>query len=284
MKSTRMSVNKSRKRERSWKGKKYIFLILLMGIMLWTSACGSRSKAVSVDLKEIEERGYVVMGLDDTFAPMGFRNNAGELVGFDIDLAKEVFSRVGIEVRFQQIEWSMKETELNSGNIDLIWNGYSISDERKEKVDFTKPYLENKQIIVTLADTKIETRADLKGKKVAVQNGSTAYDAVMAYPDLVAEFSGGEPVLFDTNNEAFMDLEAGRTEAVVADEVLSRYYLKGRGEEKFKVAKEDFGDEEYGIGVRKTSKELLKVVDDTLDEMRADGTYDKIYGEWFSQN
>ena len=197
MKSTRMSVNKSRKRERSWKGKKYIFLILLMGIMLWTSACGSRSKAVSVDLKEIEERGYVVMGLDDTFAPMGFRNNAGELVGFDIDLAKEVFSRVGIEVRFQQIEWSMKETELNGGNIDLIWNGYSISDERKEKVDFTKPYLENKQIIVTLADTEIETRADLKGKKVAVQNGSTAYDAVMAYPDLVAEFSGGEPVLFD---------------------------------------------------------------------------------------
>lgn len=263
---------------------KYCVLAILLATMLGLSACAKAEVSSGPSLDEIKERGYVVMGLDDTFAPMGFRDSNGEVVGFDADLAKEVFKRAGIEVKFQAIDWAMKETELNSGNIDLIWNGYSISDERKEKVAFTKPYLENSQIIITLADSPIEAMDDLKGKKVAVQSGSTALDAVMNYPDLVAEFDGGEPILFDTNNEAFMDLEAGRTEAVVADEVLSRYYIKQRGQEKYKVLEEDFGDEEYGIGIRKTDKELLKLVDSTLDEMRTDGVYDEIYGRWFSKN
>lgn len=178
----------------------------------------------------------------------------------------------------------MKETELNAGNIDLIWNGYSISDERREKVAFTKPYLENSQIIITLADSDIEKREDLKGKNVAAQSGSTAVDAIMNYPELVAEFNGGEPTLFETNDQAFMDLEAGRSDAVVADEVLARYYIKQRGEEKYKVLEEDFGKEEYGIGIRKLDTELLKLVDDTLDEIREDGTYDEIYSKWFSNN
>ena len=253
-----------------------VFAILLVGVLA-LSACGKSNISSEVSLDAIKERGYIVMGLDDTFAPMGFRDNKGELVGFDIDLAKEVFKRADIEVRFQPIDWAMKEAELNSGNIDLIWNGYSISDERKEKVAFTKPYLENNQIIITLADSEIETREDLKGKNVAIQNGSTAYDAVVAYGDLVQEFNDGEPILFDTNNEAFMDVEAGRSDAVVADEVLSRYYIKQKSEEKYKVLEDDFGKEEYGIGIRKTDKDLLKLVDDTLNEMRADGTYDEKY-------
>lgn len=280
MKFEKRNVNKKSGISQGFK--KYSVLIMVLVSILALSACG-KSNTATMDLEQIKERGYIVMGLDDTFAPMGFRDTSGELVGFDVDLAKEVFKRAGIEVRFQPIQWSMKETELNSGNIDLIWNGYSINDERKAKVAFTKPYLENNQIIITLSDSEIETREDLKGKNISVQNGSTAYDAVMVYADLVKAFNGGEPTLFDTNNEAFMDLEAGRTDAVVADEVLSRYYIKQKGEEKYKVLEDDFGKEEYGIGIRKTSTDLLKLVNETFDEMRADGAYDEIYSKWFGQ-
>lgn len=264
--------------------KKYSFISMMLVVMLILSACGSSNATVSTDLDGIKQRGYIVMGLDDTFAPMGFRDDSGELVGFDVDLAKEVFDRAGLEVEFQPIDWSMKETELNTGNIDLIWNGYSITEERKEKVAFTQPYLENKQITITLANSDIKTKEDLKSKKVAVQNGSSTLDAIMKYPDIVSEFDGGEPILFDTNNEAFMDLEAKRSEAVVADEVLARYYVKQRGAEKYKVLEDDFGKEEYGIGVRKSDTELLKLINDILDEMKADGSYDEVYSKWFSES
>ncbi|HHY42839.1 MAG TPA: amino acid ABC transporter substrate-binding protein [Thermoanaerobacterales bacterium] len=237
---------------------------------------------VEDSFEKIKEKGQVIMGLDDTFAPMGFRDENNEIVGFDVDLAKEVFKRNNLELILQPIDWTMKEAELNSGNIDMIWNGYTITAERMEKVAFSKPYLKNRQIIITLADSDINSKADLEGKKVAAQAGSTAVDAMYTEPDIVAAFDGGEPILFDTNNEAFMDLEAGRSDAVVADEILARYYIKQRGPEKYKILDEDFGEEEYGIGFRKQDKKLLEMVDNTLDEMRKDGTFDSIYNKWFA--
>jgi polar amino acid transport system substrate-binding protein len=178
----------------------------------------------------------------------------------------------------------MKETELNTGNIDLIWNGYTITEERKEKVAFTKPYLENKQIIITLADSNINSKSDLAGKVVAAQNGSSSLDAINNEPEVATTFRDGAPVLFDTNNEALMDLEAKRTEAVVADEILARYYIAERGQEKYKVLSEDFGKEEYGIGIRKDDTELLEKVEKAMDDMRKDGTFAKISEEWFGEN
>jgi polar amino acid transport system substrate-binding protein len=176
----------------------------------------------------------------------------------------------------------MKETELNGKNIDFIWNGYTITEERKEKVAFSKPYLENSQIIVTLAESPVKTKADLKGKVVAVQAESSALDAVNAEPDFVKTLK--DLVEFSTNNEAFNDLEAKRSDALVVDEVLARYYMKQKGQEKYKVLDEDFGDEEYGVGLRKEDTELLKKLDAALDEMKKDGTYEKIYAKWFSEN
>ena len=239
-----------------------IWALVLMLALFSLGGCGNSdvdegdngkdaAKQTTDAYDQIVGRGYIIMGLDDTFAPMGFRDEKNEIVGFDVDLAKEVFARLDLEVRFQPIDWTMKESELNSGNIDVIWNAYTITDERKEKVAFTKPYMQNKQVVVTLADSKISTKADLAGKVVAIQNQSSAIDAVNTEPELVASFKGGEPVLFDTNNECFMDLEAGRSDALVADEVLVRYYLKLRGPENYKVLEEDFGEEDYGIGVKR---------------------------------
>lgn len=223
----------------------------------------------------------LVIGVDDTFAPMGFRDEKGELVGFDIDLANELLGRIGYTAQFQVIDWSMKETELENGNIDLIWNGYTITETRKEKVNFTQPYLDNRQIVVTMADSPIASKADLEGKTVAVQKESSAYDAVMA--DAVsALIKGAEPIQFDTNTDAFMDLEAGRSDAVVVDEVLARYYIKLRGAEQYKILTEDFGSEQYGIGVRKADTELLSQIDTALTEMIQDGSFDEIKGRWFS--
>ena len=254
--------------------KKIKLAVLLILTAILAVGCAAQSSQ-----PETEE---LIMGLDDTFAPMGFRDEKGELVGFDVDLANEVAERIGVTIKFQPIDWSMKETELNAGNIDLIWNGYTITAERQEKVAFTKPYLENSQIIVTLAGSDINTKADLAGKNVAVQAESSALDAINSEPEVAESF--GELVEFSTNNEAFSDLESGRTDALVVDEVNARYFMKQVGEEKYKVLDEDFGDEEYGIGLRKEDTELLKKINDAMDEMKKDGTYDAIYAKWFSEN
>lgn len=255
--------------------KKLTALFISFILMFSLSACSSQQSSQAEDNK-------LIIGVDDTFAPMGFRDDSGNLVGFDIELSQELLSKLGYEAEYQVIDWSMKEAELENGNIDLIWNGYSITDARKEKVNFTQSYLDNKQIIVVMADSDISSKADLAGKTVAVQKESSAYEAVMA-DSIASSLNGGEPVQFDTNNDAFMDLEAGRSDALVADEVFAKYYIKLRGSENYKVLSEDFGSEEYGIGVRKSDTELLKQIDDMLTQMKEDGSFDKIKSNWFAE-
>ncbi|GGI17583.1 amino acid ABC transporter substrate-binding protein [Gottfriedia solisilvae] len=251
---------------------KYITaIILLMISILIVSGCG----------KEKRNANEVVLGLDDTFVPMGFKDDQGKFVGFDIDLAKEVFKRENMKVTFQPIDWSMKETELISGNIDTIWNGYSITDERKKKVNFSKAYLSNRQVIITLANSSIQSKSDLKNQIVGIQEGSSSLEAVNKEKDLVDSFKDGKPVLYENNNQALMDLEAKRVDAVVADETLARYYMNKRGESKYKILEDNFGEEDYGIGVRKDDKELLNKINKQIDAMKKDGTYDKIYQKWF---
>lgn len=259
-------------------------LFLLIFSLVIFSGCSKKVLKNEDDFSKLKDKGHVVVGLDDTFAPMGFKNDKGEIVGFDVDLAKEAFKRIGIQVKFQPIDWSMKEQELNSGNIDLIWNGYTMTDERKQKVAFTKPYLEDKQIIITLANSNIQSKKDLKDKKIATQNGSSSIDAINKEPEVVKALKGEKPVLFDTNDEAFMDLEAGRVDAVVADEILSRYYMNGKGLEKYKVLQDNFGVEQFSVGIRKSDSELLKKVDDELENMKKDGTAGEISKKWFGEN
>ena len=282
--------------------KKYLKALTLLALLLMTFAlmagCSAKEEATTNeaadnsneaevtlnDYEKIRERGYIVLGLDDTFAPMGFRDSNEELVGFDVDLAKEVFARLDLELRFQPIDWSMKETELNSGNIDMIWNGYTITDERIEKVLFSKPYIKNRQIIVTRKDSGLTTKADLEGKYVAAQSESSSVDAINKDADFVAIIMDNAPITFDTNNEAFLDLEAKRVDAVVADEILAMYYLSQKGADDYYVLAEDLGKEEYGLGFRKTSQELVDAVDEALDSMREDGVMGEISKKWFSED
>ena len=261
-------------------------VVAIMGISM--IGCGSTSKSGSASLKENTEstldKDELVIGLDDTFVPMGFKDESGELCGFDVELAKAVGEKLNKKIKFQAIDWSMKETELSGGNIDLIWNGYSINDERKEKVEFSKAYLNNTQIIVTLADSNINSKVDLKGKKVGAQNQSTAVDAVEAEKNVMDTFDGGKLVTFEDNNQALMDLEAGRLDAIVVDEILARYYIKQRGEEKYKILTENFGDEQYGVGIRKGDTKFVEAFNKALDEVIADGTAGEISKKWFDED
>ncbi len=263
-----------------------LLLISMVIVMITLNLTGCTKAVAGSDAASNEAKGKVdfIVGFDDTFVPMGFKDENGEVVGFDVELAREVGKRIGLEVKFQPIDWTMKETELNAGNIDAIWNGYTITEERKEKVTFAKPYLENRQVIITLSGSGIKTKADLAGKKVAAQNGSSSVDAVSKEVDVLKSLKGSALILFETNNEALMDLEAGRSDAVVADEILARYYMKERGTEKYNVLEEDFGKEEYGIGFRKTDAELIKQIDEVLDAMREDGTCAEISKKWFGEN
>ena len=223
----------------------------------------------------------IVIGLDDHFPPMGFRDEKNEIVGFDIDLAREAGKRLGVEVTFKPIDWSAKEAELNGKRIDVLWNGLTITEERKANILFTKPYLENRQIIVVPEKSAINTKAELKDKVVGVQDGSSAVDAV----NRDAETAKGLKELkkFSDNVTALMDLSAGRLDAIVVDEIVGRYYVAKKPGE-YRVLEENFGTEDFGVGVRKDDTELMGKIDKALNDMKADGTAATISTKWFGKD
>ncbi|MEC1522470.1 amino acid ABC transporter substrate-binding protein [Neobacillus niacini] len=248
-----------------------IMILIVSAILVIFTGC---SKSTS------KEEETLVIGIDDKFAPMGFRDKDNNIVGFDIDYAKAASEKMGTEVTFQPIDWKTKEAELSSGRIDLIWNGYTITDERKEKVLFTKPYLKNAQVLVTLADSELTKLDDLDGKVVGLQSLSSASDALNASPvkdklKTVTEFAD--------NVQALTDLKSGRLDAVVIDEVVIDYYMT-KEEGTFKVLDESLAPEEYGIGVKKGNEELLEKLQKALDEMNEDGTAASISEKWFGED
>ncbi len=224
----------------------------------------------------------VIIGYDNTYFPMGYLDEDGNTVGFDVDLAKEVFKRLDMDVKFQSIDWSMKETELNSGNIDAIWNGYSLTEERKKKLAYTDAYMQNSQLIVTLKDSAIKTKKDLKGKVVGTQQGSAGLEALEKDTEVLNSLDGS-PILFDTFDKVFRDLEAGRIDALVGDETLVKYYISKKGEEKYKILDDNFGTEDYVVAFRKYDTTLRDKVNNTINELKEDKTFDEIYNKWFGE-
>lgn len=258
--------------------KKYILVLVVLMVMLsvlFTGCSGDKS------MKQIEKDGKFVVGLDDSFPPMGFRSDSGEIIGFDIDLAKEAAKRMGVEVEFKPVDWDGVILSLTSGDIDVIWNGLTITQERKEKIGFSKPYLNNRQIIIVSADSEIATKADLAEKNVGVQMGSSGDEAINAEKEVMDTFK--DLIKFSNYTEALLDLNNGGVEAVVMDEIVGRYYIeKNPGD--YKILEENFGEEQYGVGYRKEDKAFGEELDKVLDEMKKDGTTKKISEEWFGED
>ena len=201
----------------------------LIGLALVAmTGCQSAAKPQEDSWSTLEAKGKLVVGIDDTFAPMGFRDENDQVVGFDIDLATEVAKRMGVELVIQPIDWDSKELELETGRVDCLWNGLSITDERVAAMYFAKPYIANKQIVIVPEGSEIKTAADLKEKRVGLQKGSSALDALNANP-VSKELS--ELVELADNVTVFSELKAGRIDAFVVDEVVGRYLISKDAEQ-----------------------------------------------------
>jgi len=226
---------------------------------------------------EKEQKNKLIMGLDDSFPPMGYRDENHEIVGYDVDLAKEVAKRMGVELVLQPIDWTAKEQELNTGKIDCIWNGFTITEERKQNLLFTPPYLRNAQVIVVKGDSPVNALADLAGKTVGTQAGSSSIDALDDAPEFTASLK--EVVEYQDFLAALMDLDVGGIDAVVIDLVVANDNINRSGKD-FRILQETLGDEEFGIGFRKADNALADKVWETLLAMAADGTVARIATQW----
>jgi polar amino acid transport system substrate-binding protein len=263
--------------------KKQIPLLLVAVVAaLLLSGCGKKEAApAAAPVAPPAPMAAIVVGLDDNFPPMGFRDEKNELVGFDIDLAKEAGKRLGAEVKFKPIDWNAKEAELNGKRVDVLWNGLTITDERKANILFTTPYLENRQIVVVLDKSPVKNKAELAGKVVGVQDGSSAIEAVEK--DAATAKSLKELKKFADNVTALMDLSAGRLDALVVDEVVGRYYTAKKPGE-YRVLDENFGTEDYGVGTRKDDTELMARIQKAMDDMKKDGSAAAISTKWFGKD
>jgi polar amino acid transport system substrate-binding protein len=253
----------------------------LLCAALCLAAFSAVAFAADTSLKAVKDKGKLVLGLDDSFPPMGFRNENNEIVGYDIDLAKETAKRLGVQLVTQPIDWNAKEQELNTGKIDCIWNGFTITDERAKAMAFTRPYLKNAQVVVVKKGSGYASLASLKGKKVGLQAGSSAADALAAAKDFRASLK--QVVEFKDNLTALMDLEAKGVDAVVMDLIVANDNIKRSGK-AYTVLAESLAPENYGVGFRKGDLSLRDAVQATLEAMAKDGTIAKISTKWFGSD
>lgn len=259
---------------------KRTLLALLIALVAMSGLCASGAGESDADtsLSDVLEKGTFVLGLDDSFPPMGYRDENGEIVGFDIDTAREVCDRLGVELVCQPIDWNAKEQELATGNIDCIWNGFTVTPEREEMMTFSAPYVRNAQVVVVNGSSPVQTLADLAGGSVGVQAGSSAQAAIEDTEGFEEALDG--IVEFRENLTALMDLEIGGVDAVVMDLLVANDNIQRSGKD-FRILDETLADEEYAIGFRKGDVALRDAVDSALLEMAEDGTLARIATKWF---
>lgn len=252
-----------------------IAMIMMMALgMFVMTGCGG-DKEASGD--------KIVIGLDDTFAPMGFRDEAGELVGFDIDLANAVGEELGKTVEFKPIDWNAKEMELDSGSIDCVWNGMSITPDRKENMALSDKYLNNKIVLMTLENSDLDVKAatEMADIKIGTQVDSAALEMLKAneeydsFKDNISEY--------ETYDTAIMDLKAGRVDVIAVDQVLGEYTNKNLGGE-LKECTYSLGDDYYVIGFEKDNTKLRDDVNDAIKTLVDNGKAAEISEKWFGKN
>lgn len=256
--------------------------MLALGACGMLAGCGGGDKAASSAAKAASGKpAKIVAGMDDTFAPMGFRDDSGKIVGFDIDMAEAVSKEIGVPIEFKPIDWASKETELNSGHIDCIWNGFTMTPERTKKLAFTKPYMDNIQVYAVLNDSAVKTPEDLKGKKISIQEASTAETALNRDENLKKSFS--EIKAYPDLTACFMDLESGRCDAVLADSVLIEYYMTKKPGQ-FKELEGVVSKDTFSIGIKKDNQALVDLLNDGIAKVVASGEAKKISEKWFGKD
>lgn len=245
-----------------------------------TEAAESQAEETTAEEEKTTDGGTLIVGFDQDFPPMGFVGDNGEYTGFDLELAQEVAKRLGLEYKAQPIAWDSKDMELESGNIDCIWNGFTMTG-REDDYTWTEPYMANQQVFVVANDSDINSQADLAGKIVEVQADSSAEAALKEAPELTATFK--ELLTTADYNTAFMDLEQGAVDAIAMDVIVAGYQIQQRNAD-FKILDDSLSEEEYGVGFKKGNTELRDKVQSTLEEMAEDGTLQEVSEKWFSKD
>lgn len=264
------------------KKKRFIVLMLIfvmIASMALMTGCGSDEETDG----DAVEKDTLVVGLDDTFAPMGFRDEQGNLVGFDIDLANAVGEELGMAVEFKPIDWDAKEMELKAGTIDCVWNGMSITPERQENMALSNKYLNNKIVLMTLKDSPVDITdaSQLKDVQIGTQADSSALEMLMAneeydnFKDNIKEY--------DTYDTAIMDLKAGRVDVIAVDQVLGEY-TNNNLDGAMKECTYSLGDDYYVIGFEKSNTDLRDQVNTAIESLAENGKAAEISNTWFGKD
>jgi len=253
-------------------------IMIMLSVIIATcalSACGSKG-----DWDYIEEKGTIIVGFDPHFPPMGFFEDESETesskaVGFDVEVAKAMAELLDVTVEFKSIDWSQKAVELKSKNIDLIWNGYTITDERSEQHLFSTPYMKNDQVIVILKSNESTYTCldDLIGQTVAVQKGSSAQEII----DGMSNIPKNTVLPFDDYADAIMAL-SNDVEYIVMDSVVAKYLANENN--TLLVLSDVLGTEEYGIGMRAECTETQKIINEALETLKTNGKLAEIAAKW----
>lgn len=260
------------------------FVALMVLSAVFITGCNDDKKASDdgKDNYDLGTEGTFTVGLDDTFAPMGFRDDKGELVGFDIDLATAVAKEMGLEIKFKPINWDAKDMELKSKNVDCIWNGMSQTPEREKAMSLSKKYLNNKIILMTRKDdVDVKTSADLAKYNIGTQADSSALEMLSKnknykdFKDKITEYK--------SYDDAILDMKAGRIDVIAIDQVLGEYKNKNMGE-AMKSLEYNLGDDFYVIGFRKDGKALTKGVNKAIKNLIDSGEAAKISEKWFGKD
>jgi len=270
------------------KRKGILGLLTLVGMAVMSLAgCTQLASNPTVDnWDKYQQQKSITVGFDNTFVPMGFEEKNGNYAGFDIELAKYVSKKLGITVHFQPIDWDMKETELQNGTIDAIWNGYSATDERREKVAFTIPYMQNTQVLVVKKTSGIHSVEDMTGKVLGAQNGSSGMLDFEEHPEVLKNrVKGGDADQYQSVNEAIIDLRNDRIDALLIDRVYADYYLTTEGiADEYDTIPSGFESESFAVGVRPADKKLLEALNKAFKELYQEGIFQQISQKWFGED
>lgn len=265
---------------------KLIITLLSFLLILTGCASGGKDKPQKDNWNDFENQKTIVIGFDNTFVPMGFQDKSGKNIGFDIDLANEVFKKYNIKVQWQAINWDLKETELKNGNIDLIWNGYSKTTEREKTVLFSDEYMINEQVIVTKKSKNIVNKDQLKDKVLGAQNGSSGYDSFNSNPEILKNIvKNNDATQYESFNEALIDLENDRIDALLIDRVYANYYLKQQNKlQDYNIINAGFEGDSFAVGARKADVTLVRKVNEAFKELYKEGKFQEISNKWFGED
>lgn len=253
--------------------KKIVMFATILGLIFSLVGCTSAKN----DLEYILEKETFVLGFTD-FPPMGYKEN-GESTGFDIELAQKVMEKLGVKLETKYIDWDAKVLELKSKRIDAVWNGLTITDERKLEMTFSSPYFNNNLIIIAKTTANIKTIADLKDKNIGVENQSSADIAVSKNVAITTIIDKVKK--YNTSAEAILALNAGQVDAVVVDEIYARYVVLKETGDQYSIGNVSIGAEQYGIGFRLGDEKLKAKIDQIIDELYAEGVISAISIKYF---